>query len=57
MDVWIEKDMMIKLMGERSKYKGIFISFALGVVTAVPLYALLPVAGMLLKRAAKYRMF
>ncbi|NMC57448.1 MAG: hypothetical protein GYA50_09535 [Eubacteriaceae bacterium] len=53
MDVWIDRKAMIKLMGENSKSKGVLISFALGVVTAVPLYALLPIAGMLLKKGSK----
>ncbi len=53
MDVWIEKDMMIKIMGQNSNFKGVLLSFALGVVAAVPLYALLPVAGMLLKKGSK----
>lgn len=53
MDVWIDKETMIRLMGQNSKTKGVAISLALGVVTAVPLYALLPVAGMLLKKGSK----
>ena len=53
MDVWIEKETMVKLMGKNSNSKGILIAFAFGVVTAVPLYALLPVAGMLLKKGSK----
>lgn len=53
MDVWIDREKMVKLMGKNSNSKGILISVALGVVTAVPLYALLPVAGMLLKKGSK----
>ncbi len=53
MDVWIEKDMLIKIMGEKSGIEGTQVAFLLGAVTAVPLYALLPVAGMLLKKGSK----
>lgn len=50
MDVWIERDKMIKMMGDRSGLSGMGISLLLGMLTAVPVYALLPIAGLLLKR-------
>ncbi len=53
MDVWVEREMMIRVMGEKSGAKGILISLLLGLITAVPLYALLPVAGVLLKKGSK----
>jgi len=53
MDVWIERETMIKIMGERSGLKGIFVALMLGMITAVPLYALLPVAGVLLKKGSR----
>ncbi len=53
MDVWIERETIIKLMGDKSGLKGMFISLLLGMVTAVPLYALLPVAGILLKKDSR----
>lgn len=53
LDEWISKDTMIKIIGEKSGLMGILISFLLGVITAVPLYALLPVAGVLLKKNSK----
>jgi uncharacterized membrane protein YraQ (UPF0718 family) len=53
LDVWIERDAMIKIMGEKSGFKGMLIALMLGVVTAVPLYALLPVAGVLLKKGSR----
>lgn len=53
MDVWVEKKAMLEIMGEGSGIRGMLVSFLLGVVTAVPLYALLPVAGMLLKKGGK----
>ncbi len=53
LDVWIDKETMIKIMGEKSGIVGVLVSFLLGGITAVPLYALLPVAGMLLKKNSK----
>ncbi|MPN37758.1 hypothetical protein SDC9_185279 [bioreactor metagenome] len=53
MDVWIERAAMIKIMGEKSSFKGVILALLLGVVTAVPLYALLPVAGVLLKKGSR----
>lgn len=53
MDVWIERDTMIKIMGEKAGFKGIIVALLLGMVTAVPLYALLPVAGVLLKKGSR----
>lgn len=53
MDVWIDRDTMIKIMGEKSGFKGVLVALLLGVVTAVPLYALLPVAGVLLKKGGR----
>ncbi|GLC79287.1 permease [Lacrimispora brassicae] len=53
LDVWVEREGMIRIMGEKSGIKGILVAFGLGIVTAVPLYALLPVAGMMLKKGSK----
>jgi len=53
MDVWIDRDTMIRIMGEKSGYRGTFVALLLGVITAVPLYALLPVASVLLKKGSK----
>lgn len=53
MDVWIGRKTMIKIMGKKSGFKGILAALLLGVVTAVPLYALLPLAGMLLKKGSR----
>ncbi len=53
LDVWVKKEAMHKIMGKKSGLPGILVSFLLGMVTAVPLYALLPVAGMLLKKGSK----
>ena len=40
MDVWIERDKMIKMMGDRSSLSRMGISLLLGMLTAVPVYAL-----------------
>lgn len=53
MDVWIERDTMIRIMGEKSGFKGVLVALLLGVITAVPLYALLPVACVLLKKGSR----
>ncbi len=53
MDVWISRDTMIRIMGDKSGIKGILVALLLGMVTAVPLYALLPVAGVLLKKGSR----
>ncbi len=53
LDVWVKRETMIKIMGEKSGIKGILISFLLGIITAVPIYALLPIAGMMLKKGSK----
>ncbi len=53
LDIWVERETMIKIMGEKSGIRGVLVSFMFGVLTAVPLYALLPVAGMLLKKGSK----
>lgn len=53
LDVWVERETMIKIMGEKSGIQGVLVAFLLGVVTAVPLYALLPVSGMMLKKGCK----
>jgi len=53
LDVWVKKETMIKLMGEKSGFVGIAISFLMGSVAAGPLYAAFPVAGILLKKGTK----
>lgn len=53
MDVWIEREAMIRSMGNQSGLHGALFAFLLGTVTAVPLYALLPVAGVLLKKECR----
>jgi uncharacterized membrane protein YraQ (UPF0718 family) len=53
LDVWVPKEIMMKVMGEKSGFKGILIAFLLGSAAAGPLYAAFPVAGVLLKKGSK----
>ncbi len=53
MDVWIERDTTIKIMGEKSGFRGVLVALMFGVMTALPLYALLPVGGVLLKKGSR----
>ena len=54
LDVWVKKETMIKLMGEKSGFIGILIAFVLGSAAAGPLYAAFPVAAMLMKKGSKF---
>ena len=53
LDVWVPKETMIRILGEHSKGRGALIALLLGAITAVPLYGLLPMTGMLLKKGCK----
>jgi uncharacterized membrane protein YraQ (UPF0718 family) len=53
LDVWVDKEHMMKALGENSGIRGVLSAFLFGVITAVPLYALLPIAGILLKKECK----
>lgn len=52
LDVWLPKELMIKLMGKDSGIKGIILAFITGSAAAGPLYAAFPVAQMLLAKEA-----
>lgn len=54
LDVWIQRETMVKFMGEKSGILGIAIAFLLGSAAAGPLYAAFPVAGVLLKKGSKF---
>ncbi len=54
LDVWVQRETMIKLMGEKSGIIGALIAFLLGSAAAGPLYAAFPVAGVLLKKGSKF---
>ena len=53
-DVWVKKETMIKIMGEKSRVVGILIAFILGSAAAGPLYAAFPIAAMLMKKGSKF---
>lgn len=53
MDMWVEKEVIVKHMGVDSGLKGIFLSFFMGAFSAGPLYAAFPIAALLLKKGTK----
>jgi uncharacterized membrane protein YraQ (UPF0718 family) len=53
MDVWIERETAVRILGNRSGLCGALLAFLLGAVTAVPMYALLPVAGIMLRKSCR----
>lgn len=53
LDVWVEKETMVKFMGKGSGIKGILISFLLGSAAAGPLYASFPVAQVFIGKGSK----
>jgi len=54
LDVWVERETMIKLMGDNSGIIGIALAFFLGSAAAGPLYAAFPIAGVLLNKGSKF---
>jgi len=54
LDVWVQRETMIRLLGEKSGIIGVTIAFLLGSAAAGPLYAAFPVAGVLLKKGSKF---
>ena len=55
LDVWVERETMIKYIGEGSGIRGGVIAFILGSAAAGPLYASFPIAAMFLKKGASWR--
>jgi uncharacterized membrane protein YraQ (UPF0718 family) len=53
-DVWVPRETMIKLMGEKSGIIGVLIAFMFGSLAAGPLLAAFPVAILMLKKGARY---
>lgn len=53
LDVWVQRETMIKLMGHSSGVRGGIFAFILGAAAAGPLYAAFPVAAVLMKKGAK----
>jgi len=54
LDVWVKRETMIKLMGEGSGLRGVFLAFLMGSAAAGPLYAAFPVAIVLLKKGSRF---
>ena len=54
MDVWVPRETMMKLMGEKSGIIGLSIAFLFGSLAAGPLVAAFPVAMIMLKKGARY---
>lgn len=52
LDVWVEKETMMKYTGKGSGIKGLLISFILGSAAAGPLYAAFPVAIVMRKKGS-----
>ncbi len=53
LDVWVDRETMMKYMGENSGIRGGLLAFILGSAAAGPLYAAFPVAGVLINKGAK----
>lgn len=53
-DVWVERETVIKLMGEKSGVKGMALAFFLGAFSAGPTIAAFPVAMIMIRKGAKY---
>lgn len=53
LDVWVPREVMIRLTGEGSGLLGVVLAFLLGSFAAGPLYAAFPVAGIMLKKGTK----
>lgn len=54
LDVWVPRETMIRLLGEKSGMIGIVIAFIMGSAAAGPLYAAFPVAGILMKKGSRF---
>jgi uncharacterized membrane protein YraQ (UPF0718 family) len=53
-DVWVERETVIKLMGENSGPKGMLLAFFIGAFSAGPTITAFPVAIIMIKKGAKY---
>jgi len=55
LDKWVEKETLIKYMGNGSGFYGIIFVLLLGVIAAGPLYVAFPIAVLFLKKGASIR--
>ncbi len=52
LDVWVDRETMMKYMGRGSGTRGMLLAFILGSAAAGPLYAAFPMAGVMMKKGA-----
>ena len=52
LDVWVDRETMMKYMGPGSGARGMMLAFILGSAAAGPLYAAFPMAGVMMKKGA-----
>ena len=52
LDVWVDRETMMKYMGDRSGMRGMLLAFLLGSAAAGPLYAAFPMAGVMMRKGA-----
>ncbi|TYP58833.1 permease [Thermosediminibacter litoriperuensis] len=53
LDVWVPRETVVGLLGEKSGIKGVLLSVFLGAAAAGPLYGAFPVAGVMIKKGAR----
>ncbi len=53
LDVWVDRETMMKYMGDNSGLRGMVLAFILGSAAAGPLYAAFPLAGVMMKKGAR----
>jgi uncharacterized membrane protein YraQ (UPF0718 family) len=53
-DIWVPRETIIRLMGEKSGLLGISLALLLGSFSAGPLYAAFPVAAVLMNKGSKF---
>ena len=54
LDTWVQKETLVKYMGEKSGIIGVLIAFLVGSVASGPLYAAFPIATVFLKKGSKF---
>ncbi|MDO5041200.1 MAG: permease [Peptoniphilus sp.] len=55
LDLWVPKEKIVTYLGQESGAKGIFLSFAVGSISAGPIYAAFPMCSMLRRKGASIR--
>ncbi len=55
LDVWVDRETMMKYLGEGSGRRGMLLAFILGSAAAGPLYAAFPMVGVMMKKGASMR--